>query len=117
MASSPAELSKALSKALATILKDISPQQLLRYVLPLVAAYPVLVSLLRFRRVKQIHKKYNYPTRESFARMTDEDAFQIQKNLVQFEFPFFFTKALQFALFRVCFILMVTTRLHLTWPI
>ncbi|CEN62349.1 hypothetical protein ASPCAL08985 [Aspergillus calidoustus] len=100
MASSPAELPKALSKALATILKDVSPQQLLRFVLPLVAAYPVLVSLLRFRRVKQIHKKYNYPTRESFARMTDEDAFQIQKNLVQFEFPFFFTKALQFALFR-----------------
>ncbi|KAL4969183.1 uncharacterized protein BDV14DRAFT_196493 [Aspergillus stella-maris] len=82
------------------ILKDASPQQILRYVAPLVAAYPVLVQLLRFRNMKRVHKKYNYPTRESFARMTDEDAFEIQKNLVQYEFPFFFTKALQFALFR-----------------
>ncbi|KAL2872009.1 uncharacterized protein BJX67DRAFT_341256 [Aspergillus lucknowensis] len=96
MATSPA----ALSKTITTILKDASPQQLLRYVIPFVAAYPILVSLLRFRRVKQFNKKYNYPTRESYARMTDEDAFQIQKNIAQLEFPFFFTKALQFALFR-----------------
>ncbi|OJJ63493.1 hypothetical protein ASPSYDRAFT_83555 [Aspergillus sydowii CBS 593.65] len=90
----------ALYKAVANILKDASPQQVLQYVVPLVAAYPILASLLRFRNMKQIHKKYNYPTRESFARMTDEDAFEIQKNLIQYEFPFFFTKALQFALFR-----------------
>ncbi|KAL4872792.1 hypothetical protein BDV12DRAFT_161546 [Aspergillus spectabilis] len=90
----------ALSKTIANILKDASPQQLLKYIFPFVAAYPILVSLLRFRRMKNIHKKYNYSARESFARMTDEDAFEIQKNLVQYEFPFFFTKALQFALFR-----------------
>ncbi|KAL4886562.1 hypothetical protein BJY04DRAFT_75273 [Aspergillus karnatakaensis] len=90
----------ALANSIANILKDASPQQLLKYLAPFVAAYPILVSLLRFRRMKKIHKKYNYPTRESFARMTDEDAFEIQKNLVQYEFPFIFTKALQFALFR-----------------
>ncbi|KAL9601348.1 MAG: hypothetical protein Q9179_002891, partial [Wetmoreana sp. 5 TL-2023] len=32
--------------------------------------------------------------------MTDEDAYQIQFNISQFEFPFTFRKALQFALFR-----------------
>ncbi|KAL2818989.1 hypothetical protein BDW59DRAFT_151727 [Aspergillus cavernicola] len=95
-----ASTATALSKTIANLIKDTSPQQLLKYVFPLVAAYPILVSLLRFRRMNQMHKKYNYPTRESFAGMTDEDAFQIQKNLVQFEFPFLFTKALQFALFR-----------------
>lgn len=93
----------ALYETVANILKDASPQQVLQYVVPLVAAYPILASLLRFRNMKQIHKKYNYSTRESFARMTDEDAFEIQKNLIQYEFPFFFTKALQFALFRVSF--------------
>ncbi|KAL4809555.1 hypothetical protein BDV18DRAFT_132330 [Aspergillus unguis] len=90
----------ALSKTIISILKDASPQQILQYVAPFVAAYPVVCSLLRFRNMKQVHKKYNYPTRESFAKMTDEEAFEIQKNLIQYEFPFFFTKALQFALFR-----------------
>ncbi|KAL8722537.1 MAG: hypothetical protein Q9225_001005 [Loekoesia sp. 1 TL-2023] len=32
--------------------------------------------------------------------MTDDDAFEIQINIAQLEFPFTFTKALQFALFR-----------------
>ncbi|KAI9373083.1 hypothetical protein BJX61DRAFT_408200 [Aspergillus egyptiacus] len=95
-----ASTTTTLAKTIANIIKNASPQQLMNYVTPLVVAYPLLVSLLRFRCMKQIHKKYNYPTRDSFARMTDEDAFQIQKNLVQYEFPFFFTKALQFALFR-----------------
>ncbi|KAL4780478.1 hypothetical protein BJX76DRAFT_337997 [Aspergillus varians] len=93
-------MATALYKTIANILKNASSQQVLQYVFPLLVAYPVLVSLLRFRRMKQIHKKYNYPTRGSLARMTDEDAFQIQKNLIQYEFPFFFLKALQFALFR-----------------
>lgn len=91
-----------LSQKIASIFRDATPQQILQYVVPLVAAYPVLVALLRFRNMKRLHRKYNYPTRESFAQMTDEDAFQIQKNLIQFEFPFFYTKSLQFALFKVC---------------
>ncbi|KAL8907256.1 MAG: hypothetical protein Q9207_001497 [Kuettlingeria erythrocarpa] len=32
--------------------------------------------------------------------MTDNDAFEIQKTIAELEFPFIFTKALQFALFR-----------------
>ncbi|KAL3480149.1 hypothetical protein BJX99DRAFT_35727 [Aspergillus californicus] len=89
-----------LPKYITNFIDSASPQQLIQYVIPFVAAYPILVSLLRFRRMKQTHAKYNYATRESFSRMTDQDAFEIQKMLVQFEFPFIFTKALQFALFR-----------------
>lgn len=64
-------------------------------------AYPTLVSLLRFRRTRNLATRYNYPTRESMARMTDDDAWEIQKELAELEFPFIYTKSLQFALFRV----------------
>jgi hypothetical protein len=80
---------------------DITPSQLLTYTLTILAAYPLLVSLLRFRRVQWLHQKYKYPTRESLAEMTDDEAWEIQKVLLQLEFPFLYIKALQFALFRV----------------
>lgn len=86
---------------LRVLLERASPRELVACALAVVSAYPVLVSLLRFRRLRKVHKKYNYPTRESFARMTDDDAFEIQRTLLQTEFPFMFAKALQFALFRV----------------
>lgn len=35
------------------------------------------------------------------SKMTDEEAFQIQKQVAQLEFPLMFIKSLQFALFRV----------------
>lgn len=81
---------------------DITSSQLLSYGFLIVAAYPVLVSFLRFRRLKWLHKKYNYPTRASLSRMTDDEAWEIQKVMLELEFPFIFIKALQFALFRVC---------------
>jgi hypothetical protein len=34
--------------------------------------------------------------------MTDQDAWAIQKTIMQTEFPFIVLKSLQFALFRVC---------------
>lgn len=80
---------------------DITSSQLLSYGFLIVAAYPVLVSFLRFRRLKSLHKKYNYPTRASLSRMTDDEAWEIQKAMLELEFPFIFVKALQFALFRV----------------
>ncbi|KAG2415461.1 hypothetical protein HFD88_006652 [Aspergillus terreus] len=79
---------------------DITSSQLLSYGFLIVAAYPVLVSFLRFRRLKSLHKKYNYPTRASLSRMTDDEAWEIQKAMLELEFPFIFVKALQFALFR-----------------
>jgi hypothetical protein len=67
----------------------------------LLVAYPIVTTSLRFRRLRQLHKRYPYRTRESLAQMTDEEAYQIQKAVAQLEFPFMFIKALQFALFRV----------------
>lgn len=80
---------------------DSTPQQWLPYALGLAASYPLLTNALRYQRLRRLHKQYNYPTRESMAKMTDEEAFQIQKTVAQLEFPFMFIKSLQFALFRV----------------
>lgn len=80
--------------------KVINPQ-LLPYAAGLLLAWPVVTISLRFQRLRQMHKKYDYPTRESMAKMTDDDAFNIQKTIAQLEFPFMFIKSLQFALFRV----------------
>lgn len=82
---------------------DIAPRQLLPYAVAILIAYPLLVSLLRFRRIQWLHQKYKYPNRASLAKMTDDEAWEIQKVLLQLEFPFIYIKALQFALFRVCF--------------
>ncbi|KAL8917020.1 MAG: hypothetical protein Q9172_006015 [Xanthocarpia lactea] len=62
--------------------------------------YPLLVALLRYDRLRSIRKTYGYTTRRSFARMTDDDATEIQIAISQLEFPFTTQKALQFALFR-----------------
>ncbi|KAJ6120530.1 hypothetical protein N7523_004810 [Penicillium sp. IBT 18751x] len=72
----------------------------LPYALAFLLGYPLLIRALRYQRVNSLPKKYNYPTRESMAKMTDEEAFQIQKAVAQLEFPFIFIKSLQFALFR-----------------
>ncbi|KAG5295123.1 hypothetical protein I7I48_11881 [Histoplasma ohiense] len=62
--------------------------------------YLVAVAVLRNRRVKKIGKKLNYPTRESMATMSNDDAWRILLDLAEMEFPFTYLKALQFALFR-----------------
>lgn len=83
------------------IIQDASPRQLLSYTLVGLVIYPTIVSLLRFRRLRKLHRRYHYPTRESMARMTDNEAWEIQKVISELEFPFMYIKALQFALFRV----------------
>ncbi|CAI7631841.1 unnamed protein product [Penicillium bialowiezense] len=88
--------------------------QLLPYALGLLLAWPVVTISLRFQRLRQIHKEYDYPTRESMATMTDDDAFNIQKKVAQLEFPFMFTKSLQFALFRTYGIPSISTLLTKT---
>lgn len=81
--------------------------RILPYIIPVLLAYPLLISLLRFRRLHQLHEKYSkYSTRESLTQMTDDEAFEIQKQLAQLEFPFIYKKALQFALFRVRFLIL-----------
>ena len=44
--------------------------------------------------------KFHYPTRTSFASMTNEDGYIIQSGLSELGFPFIFDKSVQFALFR-----------------
>jgi hypothetical protein len=67
----------------------------------LLILYLPLVRLLRFRRIEQLKKHYNYSTRAALAKMTDFEAWEIQRAMSQMEFPFTFQLSLQFALFRV----------------
>ncbi|KAL1646877.1 hypothetical protein SLS58_003012 [Diplodia intermedia] len=62
--------------------------------------YTLLCQALRFRRLRKMRSKYRYKTRGDMARMTNQEAQEIQKELIQSEFPFTMNKALQFALFR-----------------
>lgn len=69
-------------------------------VLVVLLIYISFTTTLRYARLRATLKRFSYITRQSFAQMTDDDAFEIQKTIFEFEFPFTFTKALQFALFR-----------------
>lgn len=88
------------SPAVNTIL-NTSPQERLLYGALAIIAYLFLASSLRFQRRRSLHDKYPYKSRESMSRMTDHDAWAIQKTILQMEFPFIVLKSLQFALFRV----------------
>lgn len=79
-----------------------SRNQWLPYFVGFLIGYPLLIKALRHRRLGQMKKKFHFPTRESMAKMTDEEAFLIQKEMAQLEFPFMFLTSGQFALFRVC---------------
>lgn len=72
------------------------------YVLSAALAYSFLAASLRHRRIRTSESKHPYPTKESYARMTDDEAFEMMNQMAELEFPTLFEKALQFALFRVC---------------
>lgn len=63
-------------------------------------SYLTFVAFFRYRHLRSTLSKHPYPTRTSFASMTNEDAYLIQQQINELEFPFTFEKALQFALFR-----------------
>ena len=63
-------------------------------------SYLTFVAFFRYRHIRSTLVNYPYPTRTSFASMTNEDAYLIQHEIIELEFPFMFEKALQFALFR-----------------
>lgn len=72
------------------------------YFVAFLFAYIFLVYALRFQRLRSLHRRYNrYATRESLRTMTSHDAWAIQKEILQLEFPTVALKSLQFALFRV----------------
>lgn len=93
---------------IARAILDSSPRQWIPYALPLLLGYPLIARMLRYRRLRQLHRDYPYKTRADMAKMTDDHAFQIQKTVAQLEFPFIFIKSLQFALFRVNYISVCT---------
>lgn len=64
------------------------------------SCYVVACRALRYLRRNQKHALYPYKTREDFAKMTGEHAWEIVKYCMSLEFPFLSEKALQFALFR-----------------
>lgn len=70
------------------------------YVVPAVATYLSLVWLLRFRRRDTMAKKFNYPDKASFSRMTNVDAQAIVQYVAELEFPKIYEMSLQFALFK-----------------
>lgn len=61
----------------------------------------ILCSSLRFRNEKAMLRRYNYPTRASLAKMTNDDAQQILMNILDYEFPLIYKLSLQFGLFKV----------------
>ncbi|KAJ5757257.1 uncharacterized protein N7511_007439 [Penicillium nucicola] len=89
-----------------------SPSQQMLCVLVGIITYLVLVSSLRFQRRGTLHRKYGYySTRKAMGQMTDQDAWAIQKTIMQTEFPFIVLKSLQFALFRTYGIPTISTLL------
>lgn len=97
-----ADLTRLLSRGeLVAGSKGYFAQSWVLYALSAAFAYPFLVASLRYRRIRTSESKHPYPTRESYASMTDDEAFEMINQMAELEFPTFFEKALQFALFRV----------------
>lgn len=91
-------------------------RQRILYALLGLGTYLAMASSLRFRRRNKTQKAYPYHTREAMAKMTDYDAWAIQKQMLQMEFPFIVLKSLQFALFRVRIISPTVQPVKLTTP-
>ena len=64
-------------------------------------AYIFLVHMLRYQRAKSLARKYAPAGRESFRKMTAEDAQAILKTLAELEFPSLYGFSMIMALFRV----------------
>lgn len=92
--------SSYLQKTISSI-QQLPTSEMALYISLTLGAYVLLVRSLRYRRIRQLEAHYNYRTRASMAAMTDHEAWEIQRAMAQFEFPFTVEKSLQFALFRV----------------
>jgi hypothetical protein len=67
-----------------------------------VILYPLVCTVLRFRRVNGMEKRFGYGTRKKMSEMTNEDAQAILRIMSELEFPRIYKTSLQFALFKVC---------------
>ncbi|KAK1987505.1 hypothetical protein LZ30DRAFT_163945 [Colletotrichum cereale] len=66
----------------------------------LITGWIVLCAFLRFRRIVDLQKKMGFTDRGSLARMTNDQAHLILKNIIEFEFPKMYILSLQFAIFK-----------------
>lgn len=96
MESTPSYIHETISS-----IQQLSPSELALYISLTLGVYVLLVRSLRYRRIRQLEAHYDYRTRASMAKMTDHEAWEIQRTMAQYEFPFTVEKSLQFALFRV----------------
>ena len=64
------------------------------------ATYLLLCQALRYSRKWYLWARYPYKDRISFAKMTANHAYEIQRTLFTCEFPFTMALSLSFALFR-----------------
>ncbi|KAH8817067.1 hypothetical protein F5884DRAFT_853497 [Xylogone sp. PMI_703] len=62
--------------------------------------YLVIQHYYRYDRVRKQRKLFNYPDRQSLGRMTNDDAWAIQRYIATLEFPQLYEVSLQFALFK-----------------
>ena len=79
---------------------------------PCSLVYLLLVRIQRFQRARSLERRYAPGGRESFRRMTADDAQTILKTLAELEFPSLYGFSMVVALFRVN---TVHTRLSPTW--
>lgn len=63
-------------------------------------AYIALCHTLRFRRLKALQQKYGFGPSRPLSTMTDQEAYEVQTEIAEVEFPSLFEKGLQLALFR-----------------
>ena len=72
------------------------------YALAGLTIYTSICHALRFRRIEKLQQKYGFgtPARPSLGGMTDQEAYEIQTEIAEAEFPALFEKGLQLALFR-----------------
>lgn len=65
------------------------------------ALYVAICSSLRFRHEKAMRRRFRYTDRSSLAKMSNDDASEILKTLIVYEFPKMYRAALEFAIFKV----------------
>ncbi|KAI9815243.1 MAG: hypothetical protein M1827_002723 [Pycnora praestabilis] len=75
-------------------------QQWKIFIIPGFVMYLALVTRLRHKRAKSLPKRFNYTSRDTYSKMTTDDAQAILKELTELEFPKFMGFSIIFALFK-----------------
>ncbi|EFQ31934.1 hypothetical protein CGRA01v4_13108 [Colletotrichum graminicola] len=69
-------------------------------VVALIAGWVALCAFFRFRRITNLRSQMGFTDRRSLARMTNNQAHLILKNIIDLEFPKLYILSLQFAIFK-----------------